>query len=54
MPITPSKNGSNSWLISFSIVENGDLKVFAEEFAGTIKDAMLREIELRKTADHGS
>ena len=50
MPITPSKNGSNSWIISYSIKVDGDLKVFTEEFIGTIKDAMLHEKQLRKAA----
>jgi len=50
MPITPSKTGSNSWIISYSIKVDGDLKIFTEEFIGTIKDAMLHEKQLRKAA----
>ena len=53
MPITPSKNDSNSWVISYSILENGNLKIFTEEFKGTIKDAMRVEIKLRKEANRG-
>jgi len=48
MPIAPSKNSTNAWIISYSFIEDGEHKVLTEEFKGTIKDAMFYEKQLRE------
>jgi len=47
MPIMPSKTCANTWLICFSIKVDGELKYVKEEFVGSIKEAMLYEMQIR-------
>jgi hypothetical protein len=53
MSIVPSKTESNTWLISFSIRVDGELRFVNEEFAGNIKDALSYERQLRGLAQAG-
>jgi len=54
MPITPSKNSTNTWIISYSFTEDGEYKVLTEEFKGSIKDAMFYEKQLREALSTAS
>jgi len=53
MPVMPLNSDSNTWLICFSHKVNGEYKLFKEEFVGTIKEAMFREMQLRGLAKDG-
>jgi len=50
MPIMPSKAGSNTWHIFFSVTVNGKLEYFKEEFEGSIKEAIFYEMQIRALA----
>ena len=54
MPITPSKNSTDTWIISYSFTEDGEYKVLTEEFKGSIKDAMFYEKQLREALSKAS
>lgn len=47
MPIKPSQNRLNTWIISYSYKEDSELKVVTTEFEGTIKEAIFLEKQLR-------
>lgn len=53
MPVMPLNTDSKTWLICFSHKVNGEVKFFKEEFVGTIKEAMFREMQLRGLAKDG-
>lgn len=53
MPVMPLNPDSKTWLISILHKVNGEDKLFKEEFVGTIKEAMFREMQLRGLAKDG-
>jgi hypothetical protein len=53
MPVLPQDTDSNIWLICFSHKVDGKSKFIKETFVGSIREALLHEIQLRGLARDG-
>ena len=53
MPIMPASKGRNKWLICFTLKIDGAVKFVKEEFQGTVREAMIHEMQLRGLAKDG-